>query len=191
MTTDNLGTTTASRSGVRLCHTHQLGSDERSAIRGLCDLAFAGDFSDQDFDHALGGLHVLRHAADGALVGHAALVQRSMSVGERALRCGYVEAVAVHPDHQRLGIGDAVMRVVNEVVTDTYDFGGLAASEAGRALYLRRGWVPWLGELSVFGPSGPSPTPEDMGAVFTLAGVAGELDRSLALAADWRAGEIW
>ena len=76
---------------------------------GRCStMAFAVEFGDADWEHALGGMHVL--ALDGGrLVAHgcgrpATLVHRG-----RALRVGYVEAVAVAADHRRRGPASAVM----------------------------------------------------------------------------------
>ena len=77
---------------TRTVPTADLSKAERSAIRGLLDLAFAGDFDDHDFDHALGGLHVL--VLDGGEpIAHASVVQRrflhaGMSEGEVIARVG-------------------------------------------------------------------------------------------------------
>ena len=38
--------------------------DELAAIRALLDEAFDGDFGDDDWEHALGGIHVLVHEGD-------------------------------------------------------------------------------------------------------------------------------
>lgn len=52
--------------------------------------AFAGDFTDDDWEHTLGGMHALiwQH---GAIIAHAAVVQRRLIYQGDALRCGYVE----------------------------------------------------------------------------------------------------
>ena len=55
---------------------------------------FEGEFTEQDWEHALGGIHALVWDGD-ALVGHAAVVQRRLLHGGRALRAGYVEGVGV------------------------------------------------------------------------------------------------
>jgi hypothetical protein len=44
------------------------------------DGAFAGRFGDEDWAHALGGLHVLA-TVDGELAGHAAVVGRQLIAG--------------------------------------------------------------------------------------------------------------
>ena len=65
--------------------------------------AFGGDFTDADWEHALGGMHaVICH--HGALIAHAAVVQRRLLYGDTALRCGYVEGVAVREDWRGQGL---------------------------------------------------------------------------------------
>ena len=58
----------------------------RTAIRALLDAAFAGDFDDDDWAHALGGTHALVEA-DGAVVAHASVVPRVLDV-RHAARAG-------------------------------------------------------------------------------------------------------
>ncbi|GAB16674.1 putative acetyltransferase [Gordonia effusa NBRC 100432] len=165
-----------------------LGDDDRRAIRALMDLAFPDDFDDDDFDHALGGIHAIVRSA-GTVVGHASVVQRSVLIDDRPLRCGYVEAVAVHADWGRRGLGGALMASMESVIIGAYDLGALGASEQGRGLYRRRGWRDWAGELGVLTPDGYRPTPEDVGSVMVWGG--DDLDISRRLACDWRAGDVW
>lgn len=169
-------------------HTAALSADDRVAIRQLMDIAFDGDFDDVDFDHALGGLHVVVRA-DGAVVGHAAVVQRQLLVDGQPFRCGYVEAVAVHPQWGRRGIGGELMAAVEGIVTAAYDVGALSASEQGRGLYRRRGWQMWAGELAVLTPHGRAETPDDVGSVMVWGGKT--IDLSGELTCDWRAGDAW
>ncbi|HSV65569.1 MAG TPA: GNAT family N-acetyltransferase, partial [Mycobacteriales bacterium] len=82
---------------VRTAHTADLDAGILKAARALLDDVFAGDMTDHDWEHALGGVHAL--AWEGAeLVGHAAVVQRRLLHGGRALRTGYVEGVGVRAD---------------------------------------------------------------------------------------------
>ncbi|HEX2576665.1 MAG TPA: hypothetical protein VHK88_09985, partial [Aquihabitans sp.] len=48
---------------------------ELEAVRRIMDDAFEGDFDDDDWDHALGGLHVVVRDGD-TVVAHAAVVER-------------------------------------------------------------------------------------------------------------------
>lgn len=182
---------------AQVVHTADLDAPARRAARALCDAAFAGgpdgDFDDDDWDHCLGGLHVLVH--DGAdLVGHAAVVQRRVLLEGRALRTGYVEAVAVASTHRRRGVGGALMTEVERVVRAAYDLGALGASADGAALYGPRGWTVWRGPTSALTPGGTRRTPGDDGAVMVLAGEAllgAGLDPEADLMCDWRDGDLW
>jgi aminoglycoside 2'-N-acetyltransferase I len=78
---------------VHIAHTANLDAATRTAARALLDDAFDGSFADEDWDHALGGIHALLW--DGPeLIGHASVVQRRLLHAGRALRTGYVEGVA-------------------------------------------------------------------------------------------------
>lgn len=64
---------------------------ELDRLRQLLDDAFDHEFSDDDWDHALGGWHAIV-TADHAPVAHAAVVGRQLEVGTRRLTVGYLEA---------------------------------------------------------------------------------------------------
>lgn len=163
-----------------------LAATELAEVRDLMHAAF-DDFTDQDWAHALGGLHAVVRT-DGELVAHGALVMRRLLVQGRSLRCGYVEAVAVHPGHRRRGMGHRVMAEL-EALAPGYDVLALSSSEAGVALYEARGWRRWRGPSSVLGPHGPEPTPDDDGAIYVLGGSGLDLDAPIAC--DWRDGDVW
>jgi aminoglycoside 2'-N-acetyltransferase I len=174
---------------LTLVHTAHLSPVARRAARSLVEHAFAGDFGDDDWDHALGGLHALVHDG-GTLVAHGALVQRRVLHGGRTLRAGYVEAVAVHPGLRRRGYASSVMAALEAVVRDAYDIGALSATDDGALLYRARGWQPWRGTTWALTPSGRMRTPEDDDAVFVLpAGAAPDLLGELTC--DWRDGDLW
>lgn len=155
--------------------------------------AFEGDFSDADWEHSLGGMHsfICHH---GALIAHAAVVQRRLIYRDTALRCGYVEAVAVREDWRGQGLASAVMDGVEQVLRGAYQLGALSSSEAARDIYLARGWVPWQGPTSVLKPAGVTRTPEDDQSLFVLpvdlpAGM--DLDTTAEITCDWRDGDVW
>ncbi|WKV71701.1 GNAT family N-acetyltransferase [Streptomyces sp. PCS3-D2] len=175
---------------TRTAHTSELTAAELRAIRTLLDDAFEGDFADEDFEHALGGMHVLI-GGDGRLAAHGSVVQRRVVHRGRALRTGYVEAVAVRADLRRRGLGGRVTERLEQVVAGAYVLGALSASEQGAGLYLARGWSVWPGEVGVLSPEGPVRLPEEEGSthVWTPPGgvrpdPAGRLDF------DWRDGDV-
>jgi aminoglycoside 2'-N-acetyltransferase I len=130
---------------IRTEHTARLGPAELAAVRGLLDAAFAGhpdgDFTDADWDHCLGGMHVMAWQGE-RLIGHASVVQRRLLHGGRALRTGYVEAVAVSADRRGQGHGAAVMAEAERLVTGAYRLGALGAAEGAAGFYAARGWWP-------------------------------------------------
>jgi aminoglycoside 2'-N-acetyltransferase I len=174
---------------ARLVHTADLESEARQRAYEMVTDAFAGEFTDADWAHALGGMHALiwHH---GAIVAHGAVVQRRLLYRDIALRCGYVEAVAVHEDWRGMGLAVAILDACEQVIRGGYQLGALSSSDRGRRLYASRGWLRWCGPTSVLAPPGLTRTPDDDGRVFVLpAGVS--VDTSAALACDWRAGDVW
>ncbi|GAA4678656.1 GNAT family N-acetyltransferase [Gordonia humi] len=165
---------------------------DRASLKTFLSEAFAGDFDDTDFDHCLGGLHVIAEDDRGTIVGHAALVQRHLEVSGAVLRTGYVEAVAVAAHMRRRGIGDTVMERIDAIIRRSYDLGALGASDAGRPLYLRRGWQPWTGPLGVCTAHGVRSTPGDRGSVLVLlTGRSADEDTSGLLVCERRSGDSW
>ncbi|MCF6522949.1 GNAT family N-acetyltransferase [Streptomyces sp. JJ36] len=177
---------------VRTAHTAELAGHELDAVRALLDQAFGGDFSDADWDHTLGGVHVTLRE-DGEVLAHGAVVQRRLLHGDRALRTGYVEGLAVRPGRQRQGHGTAVLDALERVVRAAYPLGALSATPEGERLYLSRGWRRWQGRTFVLAPEGLRRTPEEDDAVFVLPPGDGgtPLDLTGDLVCDWRCGDVW
>ncbi|WP_411101734.1 GNAT family N-acetyltransferase [Streptomyces sp. cmx-4-9] len=177
--------------GTRTVHTSELSGGEPEEIRGLLDEAFDGDFGDEDFAHALGGMHVLVRDAGGVLVAHGSVVQRQVVHRGRALRTGYVEAVGVRAGLRRQGLGGRVVAALERIVAGAYELGALSASEAGAALYESRGWRPWDGRIGTLSPDGPLRLPEEEGSTYVWAPPGGiRLDPAGRLDFDWRNGDV-
>ena len=178
---------------ARLIHTSDLDDETREEARRMVTEAFGGDFDDADWEHALGGMHAVI-CQRGEVIGHAAVVQRRLLYRDVALRCGYVEGVAVRADHRSQGLGGVLMDAVEQVVRGGYHLGALGASELGEPLYTGRGWIRWQGPTSVLAPGGITATPDDDGAVYVLpSGLppAVTLDPEEPIACDWRDGDVW
>jgi aminoglycoside 2'-N-acetyltransferase I len=174
---------------TNVVHTAHLTSAQRAAARDLLDRSFDGRFGDDNWEHALGGLHVLICESD-RLIAHAAVVQRRLMLGDRALRAGYVEAVAVESERRGLGHGAAVMAEAERIVRSAYDLGALSAGEWNAGFYLARGWQRWAGETAVLAPAGVIATPNEDFATYVLA-VGGPIELTGRLACDWRPGDVW
>ncbi|KJY41756.1 aminoglycoside 2'-N-acetyltransferase [Streptomyces sp. NRRL B-1568] len=176
---------------LRTAHTSALTAAELAAVRRLLDAAFEGDFSDDDWDHSVGGMHAL--VLDGGeLMAHGSLVQRRLLHSGRALRTGYVEAVAVRAGHRRRGHGSAVMAALEHVLRHgAYELGALGAADEAVPLYTGRGWQRWLGPSSVLAPAGIERTPDEDGCIYVLPVGPTALDLDGELTCDWRPGDVW
>ncbi len=174
---------------ARLIHTSDLDPETRADAKRMVIDAFEGSFTDVDWEHSLGGMHAMIFD-HGALIAHAAVVQRRLLYRKTALRCGYVEAVAVREDWRGQGLARAVMDAAEQVIRGAYQLGALSATEAGRPIYTARGWLPWQGPTSVLAPAGLTRTPDDDNALFVLP-VNVELDTSAEITCDWRDGDVW
>jgi aminoglycoside 2'-N-acetyltransferase I len=164
---------------VRMAETSALDQRVLGELRALLEDAFAGDFSDHDWQHALDGTHALAYE-DGELVGHGSVVPRELVHDGRRLRTGYIEAMAVRADRRRRGHGAAVMTALEGMIRARYELGALAATDEAIGFYAGRGWIQWQGPTE----------PDGAGAVYVLAAAAG-VDPAGTLAADWREGDAW
>ena len=174
---------------LRTAHTADLHPAERAATQALLAAVFEEENDGSDWEHCLGGMHVLLH--EGAeLIGHTSVVQRRLLHGGRALRTGYVEGVAVHPAHRRQGHGNTLLTEAERLLRGGYQLGALSSTAAGLAFYAARGWRRWQGPTWALTPAGRVRTAEDDDAVFVLPGSA-PLDLTDALTCDWRDGDLW
>jgi aminoglycoside 2'-N-acetyltransferase I len=163
--------------------TDELSPDSLSTLRTFLDGVFP-DFSDDNWNHALGGVHFLI-AGGKEPVAHASVVPRPVSIGGRAVRTGYVEAVSVTRARQRCGLGTALMREANDFIRDQYEIGVLETIQNG--FYERLGWRTWTGPTGVASDGGWTPTPHQDGNVMILpTQTTPVLDESQPIVTDWR-----
>jgi aminoglycoside 2'-N-acetyltransferase I len=173
---------------LHTAHTAGLDAGTLTAARALLYDVF-DDMTDQDWEHALGGVHALVWAPAG-LIAHASVIQRRLLHGGRALRTGYVEGVGVRADRRGRGHGAAMMDALETVVRGAYELGALGATDEAAALYAARGWMLWRGPSSALTPAGIRRTEEDDGCIYILP-VEVPLDLSSELTCDWRDGDLW
>jgi aminoglycoside 2'-N-acetyltransferase I len=147
-------------------------------------------FTEDDWQHALGGLHVVVEL-DGVLVAHAAVVERELDVDGRPVRTGYVEAVATDPDRQGQGLGTTVMRAVTADIRERFELGALGTGS--HRFYERLGWLTWQGPTSVLMPDGRTRrTPDEDGYILVLPTPSSpSLDLTAPIRCRWRPGAVW
>jgi aminoglycoside 2'-N-acetyltransferase I len=177
---------------VRSLTSEDLLPAEAAVLRELFGAAWRDDpeeFTDEDWAHAVGGLHFILEEA-GAIVAHASVVERELHTGGHRLATGYVEAVATLPIHQGRGHGTAVMREVGEYIDQTFQLGALGTGS--HAFYERLGWVVWKGPTFVRTDSGLTRTREEDGQILVrLTPTSPELDLSAPISCNWRPGDVW
>jgi aminoglycoside 2'-N-acetyltransferase I len=173
-----------------VAHTADLGEAVLGAARALLYEVFGHEMTEDDWEHALGGMHALVWGEEGRLVGHGSVVQRRLMHGGRALRTGYVEGVAVCALRRGRGHGAAVMAELERIVLAAYDLGALGSTDDAAGFYAARGWVQWQGPTFALTPSGRVRTADDDGGVFVLPAAA-SLDPAGELSCDWREGDVW
>jgi aminoglycoside 2'-N-acetyltransferase I len=178
---------------IRRLTTPELGAAHADAIRALLTAAFAedehGGFSEDDWQHALGGLHFLVEM-DGRIVGHASVVERVLTIGNRPVRTGYVEAVAIAPEQQRLGLGSQLMRAVDEHIDGGFELGALGTGS--QPFYERLGWEVWRGPSHVRTSQGLEPTPGEDGYILVLrTRRSPSLRLTDPISCEWRPGDAW
>jgi aminoglycoside 2'-N-acetyltransferase I len=178
---------------LRSVTTAELTRAELEVLRELLFGAFGGRFDEHDWEHTLGGVHVLA-SEDDQVVAHGAVVPRTLAAGGRELRTGYVEGVATRADRQGRGLATAVMREVGRVIREGYELGALGDGSGIPGFYQRLGWETWQGPTFVAGPRGRGRgrTAEEDGSILVLRTPAtGALDVTGSITCDWRPGDVW
>jgi aminoglycoside 2'-N-acetyltransferase I len=158
-------------------------------IRRLLVDAFVGGFSDDDWQHALGGHHVVV-VDDGIVVAHAAVVPRPIDVGDRRFAAGYVEAVAATPARHGQGLGSLAMAELTAMIRGRFELGALSTDR--HSFYERVGWERWRGPSFVrSGPGMIRTADEDDGIMVLRFGPSAAVDLTSSIACEARPGDDW
>lgn len=158
-------------------------------VRRLVDESFDGDFSDADWDHALGGWHVLV-TEGGNAIAHAAVVPRTIEFGQRPFHAGYMEAVVTAPSNQRAGIGSMVTTEAVTVVRREFDVGVLSTDR--HSFYERLGWERWCGPTFVHRDGQRVRTQdEDDGIMVLRFGPSIDVELTDRIVCESRSGDDW
>jgi aminoglycoside 2'-N-acetyltransferase I len=170
-----------------LAATNALPAALLRSARALLDDAFAGELTEEDWQHCLGGVHALLLDGDD-VVGHAALVRRLLTVGDRELDTGYVEGVAVRADLRRRGLASRLLAALEEAGRQ-HELLALATTDEALPFYLSRGWQRWRGPTHGRTPDGVVRTPDDDDALLVLPPPGLDLDAPITC--DGRPGDLW
>ena len=158
-------------------------------VRCVLEEAFAGAFAEDDWQHALGGWHVVVTDND-VVVAHAAVVPRVLEVADRPFRAGYVEAVATAPGRQREGLGALAMTDIAEIVRNRFELGALSTGR--HDFYTRLGWERWQGPTFVRRHGEIVRTAdEDDGVMVLRFGPSATVDLTAAITCESRPGDDW
>lgn len=169
------------------------GSDELDAgmveqLRTLWWTAFP-DFTEDDAEHAFGGVHVIA-LDDGRVLSHASAVERTILVGDVPFVTGYVEAVSTWPDRHGRGLGTAVMTALEAELRRRWTFGALATDS--HPFYERLGWERWQGPSYVLTDRGRVRSEdEDEGIMVLRFGPSADVDLTLPITCPDRPGDAW
>jgi len=157
-------------------------------IKNLLNRAFEGDFSTEDWEHTLGGVRFLGWI-DGDLVAHGAISTRNIWLNELPTQIGYVEAIAVEPEHWGRGYGAQLMEKLSEKALDLYQISMLSTDEKG--FYKRIGWMDFQGESFVkIGTEEIRTADEDAGLMLLSRDLKG-LEKIVKAVCESRSGDAW
>ena len=167
---------------------HELTAPQHHAIRALLDAAFDNDFSDADNDHANGGVRVI--AIDGdQIIGHAALITRTITIAGAAYTVGYVEGVAVWPARQGQGIGRQIMRQITDMAARDFVISMLSTGE--HDFYAKFGWERFVAESNVDEHGAITRTADEDEGLMVLSKMPHLNQPGVAWVCDWRTGDVW
>jgi aminoglycoside 2'-N-acetyltransferase I len=173
---------------VEVVQTRDLPRRRLGELRQLLLSAFEGEFSDEDWNHSVGGWHVI--VTDDLLVAHAAVVARSIEIGTLPVRAGYVEAVATTPTRQREGLGSFVMQRTGQLLRSEFEMGALSTGR--HTFYERVGWERWRGASYVrYGEELIRTAEEDNGIMVLRFGATLRLDLTQPICCQSREGDDW
>lgn len=158
-------------------------------IRQLLERSFGAGFSADDWDHTVGGDHFVISEGD-ILLAHAAVVPRTLTIGDLPIETGYVEGVATEPQARGRGLGSAVMTEAAAVIRARYEMGALSSDR--HTFYERLGWERWRGLTYVRrGDELLRTEGEDDGLMVLRFGPSAVLDPTAAICCNERSGDDW
>lgn len=158
-------------------------------LRSLLFGAFGESFSEEDWDHGLGGRH-FSILEEGRLVAYCAVVPRRIFIEEKPYSCGYLENVASAPDKRHQGLASMAVREANQFIATNFEFGGLSTSK--HDFYRKLGWQVWRGPTFVISKGEWRSSDSEKGGIMVLeTRPEPKLDLDHRIASEDRAGDAW
>jgi aminoglycoside 2'-N-acetyltransferase I len=175
---------------VVIAESDQVDAAARAELRVLWDRAYGDRFSDEDADHAFGGVHVMLR--DGPrLISHASAITRRIRFGDEPWRSvGYVEAVAVDPSRQGEGIGRRTMELLRTEIDSRWPVAMLCTGRA-TSFYESLGWERWRGLSYTQTATGVVPDDEHGGLMILRLDPSTVPDLSVPVTCEDRPGRAW
>ena len=157
--------------------------------RSVVFAAFDGGFTEDDWDHALGGWHAVVIEAQ-RVVSHAAVILRELEVGDRKFASGYVEGVGTESGARGEGHGTRAMTEIAKIIRRDFELGAL--STEAHPFYEHLGWERWRGPTYVRSATGLTRTEdEDDGIMVLRLGASTGIDLTATMLCDERSGDDW
>ena len=158
--------------------------------RALVFAAFDGGFSEDDWDHALGGWHAVVMDAQ-RVVAHASVILRELAIGDREVAAGYVEGVGTELAARGEGHGTRAMTEIASIIRRDFEIGAL--STEAHKFYERLGWERWRGPTYVRSAAGglTRTKDEDDGIMVLRFGPSASIDLTAAISCEERSGDDW
>jgi aminoglycoside 2'-N-acetyltransferase I len=179
----------ASRMAAHSAPTREMPARLLTDIHELLLAGFDGDFSDDDWEHTIGGWHFFVEEC-GSVVSHASVVPRMLEVDSRPFRAGYVEGVASSPARRGEGFASAIMTAASTHIGSHYEIGALGTDLF--SFYERFGWERWMGPTYVRRTDGHFHSEEDDGYVMVLRfGPSANVDLAAPITCEERSGDDW
>lgn len=166
----------------------QLTTTHLQQLNALFIDAFEQNFSDDDFEHLYGGIHIIA-SANTIIIGHAALIPRTIHIDGSPYQVGYIEGVAVASTYQRQGIGAQIMRQITDMAA--HDFVVAMLSTGEHDFYARFGWQRFKGESYVDNHGTIERTADEDEGLMVLTNLTHLNQPGIAWVCDWRTGDVW
>ena len=163
-------------------------AENLSAIRDLLNVAYEGEFSEEDWLHTFGGARFVG-LIDQEIVAHGAVIARDFMINSQARRVGYLEGVAVSVRHQGIGIGSQLLLSMSEFAASEYPVSMLSTDEF--EFYSRFGWNRFQGKSGVLLDGSLTLTPDEDNGLMYLTGKAGFPEEIHTAHCDAREGDDW